>query len=140
MAPLLALTPRADARAWSTHVDDQRQRPPHQAPPVAGVPASPVSSTPTSHGRSERALDHARPGQGHPVSDQGPLWLVRYRRGVVSETKRVVHLVPVPSSDTAPAELVALCGTRIGPGLADLLTQFEGMPCVECLANAPVPL
>lgn len=61
---------------------------------------------------------------------------VRFRRGIVGETKRVVHLVPIPIGDNPPAVLVAICGTQFGPEQADLLDELRGMPCVRCEVEA----
>ncbi|WP_228714157.1 MULTISPECIES: hypothetical protein [Prauserella] len=62
--------------------------------------------------------------------------VVRLRRGVVGETRRVCHLVPAPDPalGTPPRELAALCGEEILPGQAELLSGFTGMPCETCLA------
>lgn len=60
---------------------------------------------------------------------------VRFRRGVVGETKRTTHLVPVPVGDM-PIVLVALCGTEFGPEQADLLDGIRGMPCEHCEVEA----
>lgn len=62
--------------------------------------------------------------------------VVRLRRGVVGETRRVCHVVPIPVSGACPSELTALCGERIGPGQAELLSSLRGMPCEVCLAAA----
>lgn len=59
---------------------------------------------------------------------------VRFRRGVVGETQRSCHLVPVPAADAVPEFLIALCGQKFGPGTADLLQVFTGMPCERCVA------
>jgi hypothetical protein len=61
---------------------------------------------------------------------------VRYRRGVVGETKRSCHLVPAPAPDAVPEFLIALCGQKFAPGTADLLELFRGMPCEQCVALA----
>jgi len=61
---------------------------------------------------------------------------VRFRRGIVGETKRVVHLVPIPIGDSPPAVLVAICGTQFRPKQADLLDELRGMPCVHCEVEA----
>jgi hypothetical protein len=63
--------------------------------------------------------------------------LVRLRQGVVGESRRTCHLVPVPDTDRMPDYLVAWCGERIAQGTADLLPVATGMPCESCLANAP---
>ncbi|MEU6646005.1 hypothetical protein ABZ863_26120 [Saccharomonospora sp. NPDC046836] len=69
---------------------------------------------------------------GSTVPEPGDaVMVVRLRQGTVGETRRVCHVVRVP--DTAPGELVALCGERIGPGQAELLTAITGMPCEVCL-------
>lgn len=62
--------------------------------------------------------------------------VVRLRRGVVGETRRVCHVVPLPGSQPVPEELTALCGERIRPGQAEVLATFTGMPCEVCLATA----
>lgn len=56
---------------------------------------------------------------------------VRYRRGIVGETHRSVHLVPMPVGDV-PTVLVSLCDTKFGPDQAELLHGIRGMPCVAC--------
>jgi hypothetical protein len=66
------------------------------------------------------------------------LLLVRLRRGVVRETRRVVHLVPVPT-DRVPTTLTAYCGEEIACGTAEVLSCFTGAPCTPCLAAAPLP-
>lgn len=60
---------------------------------------------------------------------------VRFRRGIVGETQRSVHLVPTPVGDM-PIVLVALCDTQFGPGQAELLDGLRGMPCVRCEVEA----
>ncbi|MEV6715678.1 hypothetical protein AB0M48_26965 [Lentzea sp. NPDC051208] len=67
-----------------------------------------------------------------------PVLLVRKRAGVVGETQRTCHLVPVPDDDTQVA-LTAYCGELIHRGEAELLTQPSGMPCVGCLFRVPMP-
>lgn len=65
-----------------------------------------------------------------------PLLSVRFRRGVVSETRRTCHLVPIPDNGVIPDELVALCHERFAPGTCEQLDAFVGMPCNDCLAIA----
>lgn len=66
--------------------------------------------------------------------------LVRYRHGVVDESRRTAHLVVLPASLTGvPDNLGAVCGARFGPGEAERVNTPRGMPCVSCLAHAPVP-
>jgi hypothetical protein len=65
-----------------------------------------------------------------------PLWYVRFRPGVVGETRRVCHCVPVPTDDEVPTNLNTLCQTTIRPGEAELLNEPVGMPCTTCLMQA----
>lgn len=58
--------------------------------------------------------------------------LVRFLPGVVGESRRVVHVVPIPDVEDIPEVLVALCGERIPQGKAEWLTQLCGMPCERC--------
>jgi hypothetical protein len=72
------------------------------------------------------------------INAEVPILLVRLRRAPgVRETRRVVHLVPLP--ETSPATLRAWCGFTVDPDEVDLLPQFLGMPCEPCLAHAPTP-
>ncbi|WP_326950923.1 hypothetical protein OG439_20250 [Amycolatopsis sp. NBC_01307] len=53
-----------------------------------------------------------------------PLMFIRFRRGIVGETRRSVHLVPAPDGGLATqdmGELVALCGQNFLPDQAELL-------------------
>jgi hypothetical protein len=69
-----------------------------------------------------------------------PVLLVRKRAGVVGETQRTCHLVPMPEDDgRTPLALTAYCGELIHRGEAELLTQPSGMPCVGCLFRVPMP-
>jgi hypothetical protein len=61
------------------------------------------------------------------------LALVRLRRGVVGESRRVCHLIPIPMGQPMPAQLTALCGEHVHPGQADVLDRISGMPCQRCL-------
>lgn len=79
------------------------------------------------------------PTERGETDEPPPLGLVRFRRGVVGETKRTCHLVPLLNGDTMPDFLTALCGARIAPGQAELLAQVEGMPCEICMVRAPLP-
>ncbi|WP_246292004.1 hypothetical protein [Lentzea indica] len=69
-----------------------------------------------------------------------PVLLVRKRAGVVGETQRTCHLVPMPDDDDrTPLALTAYCGELIHHGEAELLAQPSGMPCVGCLFRVPMP-
>jgi hypothetical protein len=71
---------------------------------------------------------------------QPPVMLmVRFRKGVVGETRRVCHLIPLPVGHELPSVLTTYCSVEIGPGEAELLRSAEGMPCEPCLRLAPVP-
>jgi hypothetical protein len=61
---------------------------------------------------------------------------VRLRRGVVGETQRTCHLVPVPNVGTLPAVLTALCEQQFVPGQTEQLAKLCAMPCVACLVLA----
>ncbi len=65
----------------------------------------------------------------------GMLALVRLRRGVVGESRRVCHLIPVPTGPV-PEHLTALCGEAIFPGEAEVLDGLRGMPCHACLMES----
>jgi hypothetical protein len=76
------------------------------------------------------------------------LVFVRFRSGVVGETRRIVHLVPLPQLvETTPGgtpaqppdRLVALCRQTFAPGDAEQLNEPRGMPCEVCLLRSPAP-
>ena len=73
------------------------------------------------------------------TEERMPVLLVRKRAGVVGETQRTCHLVPLPDDGHSPVALVAYCGEHIQPGEAELLSQPSGMPCIGCLFQVPVP-
>jgi hypothetical protein len=66
------------------------------------------------------------------------MW-VRFLPGVVGLTRRVVHVVPVPTDGVIPERLIAYCGQPIGRGVAELLAQPVGAPCVLCLLKWRLP-
>lgn len=70
-------------------------------------------------------------------ADERPLVLVRYRAGSAPESQRVVHVVPMPTSD-GDGHLVALCGKLFTPTLdrLELMDPGDGMPCVLCLVRS----
>nr|WP_106179669.1 hypothetical protein [Prauserella shujinwangii] len=63
----------------------------------------------------------------------------RYRRGAVGETRRSVHLVPLPTDTFAlgdvPQRLTALCGEAFLAGQGERLDRLAGMPCETCLVR-----
>ncbi|TVT59361.1 hypothetical protein FNH05_05370 [Amycolatopsis rhizosphaerae] len=62
--------------------------------------------------------------------------VVRFRRGVVGERKRVCHIVPIPDFGPIPEHLVALCGELLVPGDVEVLDRIGGMPCEACLTRS----
>lgn len=76
------------------------------------------------------------------VTDARPVMLVRYRPGVVGETARTVHLVPLPVGGPAGA-VAALCGTLLRREDVEPVTPGQGMPCTLCVlsrvADGPPP-
>jgi hypothetical protein len=65
--------------------------------------------------------------------------IARPLRGTVGESRRVVHVFPVPAEETTPERLTAYCGEAFGPGELELLERPVGMPCVTCLRCSPGP-
>lgn len=70
------------------------------------------------------------------AADQGPLLVVRFKRGLVGETRRTCHLVPVATDGPVPIVLIALCGQEFRPGQAEVLEVSSGMPCTDCVIRA----
>jgi hypothetical protein len=71
-----------------------------------------------------------------------PLMFVRFRAGVVGESRRVTHLVPYQQIDGDPVHpgvLTALCGQTLSPRDCDVLVIIGGAPCVDCLRRSPGP-
>lgn len=73
-----------------------------------------------------------------------PILLVRLKSHqsdgtTLGERERMCHLVPVGEWREVPIVLRAYCGTPIPPDSADLLSAVTGMPCEQCLAQAPLP-
>lgn len=65
-----------------------------------------------------------------------PRMFVRFRRGVVGEARRCVHLVALPIGAATPDVLTALCGQAFTAGQADVLPELTGMPCERCVAES----
>lgn len=64
----------------------------------------------------------------------GAVVLVRYRRGVVGETARCVHVVPLATGNRAGA-VRALCGAVLPLAEMDTVAAGEGMPCMACVLD-----
>jgi hypothetical protein len=67
---------------------------------------------------------------------------VRYAPGVVGETKRVVHLVNLPTFEDAvqaqeDEEVSALCGETMRLREVDVINGMAGAPCFLCLQKTP---
>ncbi len=77
---------------------------------------------------------HGGPGTGATVAAARPVVLVRYRPGVVGETARTVHVVPLPTHGQAGA-VGALCGAALSLDNIETVTPGQGMPCTLCLVT-----
>ncbi len=78
--------------------------------------------------------EHGGPGAGAAVAAIRPVVLVRYRPGVVGETTRTVHVVPLPTDGQAGA-VGALCGAALILDDIETVIPGEGMPCTLCLVT-----
>lgn len=67
------------------------------------------------------------------------LIIARPLPGTVGETRRVVHLFPLPADAAMPERLTAYCEATFGPGELELLERPLGMPCLICLQRSPRP-
>jgi hypothetical protein len=67
------------------------------------------------------------------------LIIARPLPGTVGQTRRVVHLFPLPADGSVPERLTAYCDATFGPGELELLDRPVGMPCVMCLQRSPQP-
>jgi hypothetical protein len=80
-------------------------------------------------------------GNGHravgavAVAGAWPVVLVRYRPGVVGETARVVHVVPVPLGAQMDVAGVAFCGALLRLELVETVRPNQGMPCSWCVLS-----
>jgi hypothetical protein len=71
-------------------------------------------------------------GRGAAAAAARSVVLVRYRPGVVGETARTVHLVPLPPDERAGA-VGAWCGAALMLHDIETVTPGEGMPCTVCV-------
>lgn len=89
--------------------------------------------------RAELVARARTAAQGEPsttpqVADAALVLLVRYRAGVVGDTRRAVHVVPpLPASRSAEGMLTALCGAILSPAELEVVSFREGMPCLACV-------
>jgi hypothetical protein len=77
---------------------------------------------------------HGGQSTGVAVASERQVVLVRYRPGVVEETARTVHVVPLPADERAGA-VGALCGAVLKLHDIQTVTLGEGMPCTVCLST-----
>ena len=81
-----------------------------------------------------------RPTADPETAQPPPVMLARFRVGVVGESRRTVHVVPIDDAHVTADGLIAYCGQEIPAGTAVRLNQLEGMPCNLCvLRAAPTP-
>lgn len=73
-------------------------------------------------------------GPGAAVAVARPMVLVRYRPGVIGETARTVHVVPLPTDERASV-VGALCGAALMVHDIEIVTLGEGMPCTMCVVT-----
>jgi hypothetical protein len=73
---------------------------------------------------------HGGPGAGAAAAQ--PIMLVRYRPGVVGETARTVHIVPLPTDGQAGV-VGAVCGAALMLDDIETVNPGEGMPCTLCV-------
>lgn len=69
------------------------------------------------------------------VARARPVALLRYRPGVVGESSRMVHVVPLPLVGEAGVAGVALCGALLCPDEVETVRPGHGMPCSLCLIS-----
>jgi hypothetical protein len=77
---------------------------------------------------------HAGPDAGAAVTAARSVVLVRYRPGVVGQTARTVHVVPLPTDMQAGA-VSASCGAVLMLDDIETVRSGEGVPCTLCLLN-----
>lgn len=95
-----------------------------EAAGFGGLIAEPESSLP-------RAVA-VHPSQREDYSDQVVL-LGRLKAGKASESRRVVHVLPlVPGIQHNPV-VTARCGAQLSAGDMQWLTGLTGMPCEQCV-------
>jgi hypothetical protein len=69
------------------------------------------------------------------VARARPVVLLRHRPGVVRETSRMVHVVPLPLAGEAGVAGVALCGALLCPDEVETVHPVSGVPCSLCLIS-----
>jgi hypothetical protein len=69
------------------------------------------------------------------VARARPVVLLRHRPGVVGETSRMVHVVPLPLVGEAGVAGIALCGALLCPDEVETVHPGHGVPCSLCLIS-----
>ncbi len=86
---------------------------------------------PTGDAAVSASNGHGGPGGGVAVTGSRPVVLLRYRPGVVGETARTVHVVPLPpmgrrATDGQAGAVSALCGARLMLTDVEPVTPWRG--------------
>lgn len=74
------------------------------------------------------------PSVGAAVAVVRPVVLVRYRPGVVGESVRTVHVVPLPVEEHTGA-IGTVCDATLMLDDVETVSPREGMPCMPCLLS-----
>jgi hypothetical protein len=85
------------------------------------------------------AVAAGQDAEGHGAVGAGEsVLMIRPRPGVVGESVRVVHIVPVSTLNPEPGRLLAYCGASFLPRYVEMF-DFDsagGMPCNRCQSRA----
>jgi len=77
------------------------------------------------------------PGAGAAVEVEPPVMLIRYRDGVIGQTARTVHLVPMSEQREASA-FGAWCGALLRWDAIETVPVGQGFPCIPCVVNQAI--
>lgn len=88
---------------------------------------------PTARDASETSVG----GLASPATPGQLVVFARYKPGLVGESRRISHVLTVPTSPPLPSPLTALCGQTFPPNVLELLPAWAGMPCLRCTLNMP---
>lgn len=92
-----------------------------------------ASSTTTPAEVSSKETDRRGiPGAGAGMVADQPVRLVWHRSGLIGQTARTVHLVPI-QPDCRPGVVTALCGTLLCHDEIEPVEPAQGVPCQVCL-------
>lgn len=76
-------------------------------------------------------------GLTSPADPEHLVVFARYKPGLVGESRRISHVLTVPTSTPVPDLLTAMCGQTFSPNALELLPAWAGMPCLGCTLNMP---